>query len=166
MTEKNLVVDGIEINYQGFFDLNGLLKTIDKYSSEKGYSKEEKRRSEKVTPSGKEFSIELRHTKKKSDFEILMIKMRMNITNIKDAEVIREGIKTRLQKGNVNIIFDAWIISEYETRWEQKPWYYFLRSIYERSIKVIFTGKLEGEVSNDCHHIYDNIKAHLNLYKT
>ena len=66
MSEKKLVIDGLELHYEGLFDLNNMLNAIDKYAAERGYSKGEKRRQEKVTPSGKEFNIELRPTKVKT----------------------------------------------------------------------------------------------------
>ena len=67
MTEKNLIVDGLELHYKGLFDLQRLLKEIDRYSSERGYTKGEKRREEKITTSGKEFSMELRHIKRSEE---------------------------------------------------------------------------------------------------
>ena len=47
MVEKTLVIDGLELNYKGLFDVNGLLKKIDKNIGARGYSKGEKRREEK-----------------------------------------------------------------------------------------------------------------------
>ena len=39
MAEKKIVVDGLELHYDGIFNLDALLKTIDKYASERGYGK-------------------------------------------------------------------------------------------------------------------------------
>ena len=46
MVEQKHLVDGLELHYEGLFDLNDLLKTIDKYTAERGYTKAEKRRQE------------------------------------------------------------------------------------------------------------------------
>ena len=49
MTTKRLVVDGLELNYDGMFSLKSLLDNIDKSLSSRGYAKNEKRRTEKVS---------------------------------------------------------------------------------------------------------------------
>ena len=165
MSEKNLVIDGLELNYEGLFDLNELLKALDKYTAERGYEKAEKRRQEKVTPSGKEFSIELRPIKIKTEYYSLMIKIRMNITNLRDVEVLKNKTRTRLNHGSISMIFDAWAISDYMYRWEQKPFYYFLRVLVDKFVYKFHSGKFHGELVDDTHYIYDNIKAHLNLHR-
>lgn len=165
MSEKQLVVDGLELKYSGIFDMNELLQTIDKYTGKRGYAKGEKRREEKVAPSGKEFSMELRHTKKKTDYFQLMIKMRLSITNLKDVEVVKDNIKKKMQQGNVLIIFDAWTTTDMEWRWEQKPLFIFFREIFERLIYKFHKDRYYNELSDDCHFVYENVKAHLNLFK-
>lgn len=165
MTEKRLVVDGLEIDYKGLFDLNGLLKEIDKVSAERGYAKNEKRRIEKVLPEGKEFSMELRPTKKKAEYFALMLKIRMNITNMKDVEVLRDNVPTRLNEGEIHIIFDAWTTTSYEWRWEQKPLFYFLRNMFDRFVYKFHTDRYLDELSDDCHFVHNNVKAYLNLHQ-
>lgn len=163
MTEKRLVVDGLELEYQGLFDLDALLKEIDKTTAEKGYSKSEKRRLEIARPEGKEFSIELRPSKSKSEYFILMLKIKVHITNIKEVEVLRGNKRTRMQEGKVSILFDAWTTTWYEFRWEQKPLFYFLRNLVDRFIYQFHTDANLGELSDDCHYVYNQVKAHLNL---
>ena len=165
MLEKKIVIDGLELHYEGLFDLNELLKAIDKYAKERGYAKAEKRRQEIVTPSGKEFSMELRPTKVKTEYYALMIKIRMNITNLKEVEVLKNKVKTKLNKGNVNMVFDAWALTDYRKRWEQKPLYYFLRALVDKFIWHFHFDKFHGELIEDTHFLHTNIKAHLNLHR-
>lgn len=165
MAEKQLVLDGVEVNYEGIFDVDQLLKSIDRYSSEKGYAKSEKERKEKVTASGRELYMELRHTKAKTPYFVLMIKMRLHVTNLKDIDVEVDGRKEKLNKGKVNIIFDGWTTSDFGERWTQKPFYYFLISLYERVGHKIKMDKYYGELISDCHYVRDNLKAFLDLHK-
>ena len=106
MAEKNLILDGLQMHYEGIFSVDELFKTIDKYASEKGYSKVEKRRKEIITPNGKELSIELRPTKTKTEYLKLMIKIRIKIINLKDVIVIRDKRKEKLNQGNITMILD------------------------------------------------------------
>lgn len=163
MTEKKLVIDGLQLKYDGLFDLNKLLKEIDKRTSERGYTKAEKRRHEKVKPESKEFSIELRPSKIKTENDGLMIKIKMTITNLKEVEVLRDKVKTKLNKGNILMIFDAWKLSIHEKRWEHKPGFYFLRTLVDRFI-YHFRDEFEDELVEDTHYIHKEIKAHLQLH--
>ncbi len=165
MSEKKLFLDGIELNYEGTFDLMELLKTIDGLIKQRGYTKGEKRREELVREGGKEFGIELRPIKKKTDFFLLMIKMRMHITGITDVEVEKDDMKTMMNKGKISILFDSWTTADYEFRWEQKPLFYFLRNLFERTIYKFHTDRYAGELIEDTRFIMNNIRAFLNLGK-
>ena len=165
MSEKRLVIDGLEIAYTGLFDIDGLLRTIDKVSSQLGYIKQEKRREELVRETGKEFYMELRPVKVKTDYFVLMIKIRMEMTGIKDVEVVKDNINTRLQEGKVNVLIDGWTTTDYEFRWEQKPLFYFLRNLFERFIYKFHVDRFTEELASDCHVIRDEIKAFLELHR-
>ena len=165
MSEKRLVIDGLELHYEGLFDLNELLKAIDKFTAERGYAKAEKRRHETVTPSGKEFSMELRPFKVKTEYYTLLIKIRMNITGLKEVEVLEDSAKTKLNHGNISMIFDAWAVTDMKWRWGQKPIYYFFVILVDKFIYKFFSEKYHGELIEDTYYIYDNIKSHLNLHR-
>jgi len=165
MAEKNLVIDGLELHYEGLFDLDTLLKVIDQYTAERGYTKSEKRRQEIVTPSGKEFSIELRPTKIKAEYYAIMIKIRINITNLKEVEVLRNNVKTKLNEGHISIIFDAWTKTDFKQRWEQKPLFYFLRTLVDKYIYRFYSEKYYDELIEDTHFVHTNVKAHLQLHR-
>ncbi len=165
MAEKDLVIDGLELNYKGLFEVKGLLKEMDHSIGARGYVKEEKKREERVSASGKEFSIELRPVKVKTQYYSLMIKMRVDVTGLRDVEVVKDGRKEKMNQGNVHIIFDAWTTTDYENRWEQTPWYFFLRTLFEKGIYKYHTNKYHDELSADAHFIYDNVKAYLELHK-
>jgi hypothetical protein len=165
MPEKKLVIDGMELHYEGVFDLHGLLRAIDKYAEERGYSKREKRRQEIVTPSGKEFSIELRPAKVKTEYYTLMIKIRINITNMEEVSVMKGKAKKKMHKGNVDMLFDAWAITDYRRRWQQKPYYFFLRALVDRFVWHFHFDKFQGELVDDTNFLHKNIKAYLNLHR-
>jgi hypothetical protein len=166
MTEKNLVIDGLELDYEGIFNMHDFLDKIDELAAKRGYAKSEKRREEHVYPSGKSFSIELKPTKVKNPDLWLTIKMRINIKDVKDTIVKREKRKVRLQKGKIHIIFDAWVFSTIEFKWEA-PWYTFFRKVFQKAFSLthIISAPETGEVSADCHYVYDNLRAFLNLYR-
>ena len=165
MVEKNLVIDGLELKYKGLFNLRNLLDKIDELMAEKGYSKSEKRRTESVRPTAKEFSIELRPVKKKEEYFDLMIKTIIKITNLEEVEVIVDEVKKKMHKGEIDITFFAFALTDLKARWEQTPWYYFLRAMFERIFFKVHYDRHIKELMDDTHFIYNNIKAHLNLQR-
>ena len=165
MSEKKLYLDGLELTYEGLFDLRELLKTIDGLIKQKGYVKGEKRRAELVRAAGREFSIELRPVKKKTDYFVLMVKMRVSITDMTDVEVVKDDIRTIMNKGSINILFDAWTTTDYEFQWQQKPLFYFFRNLFERVIYKFHVDRYADELMDDTHFLYNNIKAFLNMGK-
>jgi len=165
MSEKKLYLDGLELNYEGLFNLNSFLKAIDGLIKQRGYVKGEKRREEIIKSTGREFSIELRPVKKKTDYFVLMVKMRIYITDMTDVEVVKDDVRTIMNKGKVYIIFDAWTTTDYEFQWQQKPLFYFLRNLFERVIYKFHTDRYSDELVDDTHFMYNNIKAFFNLGK-
>lgn len=163
MSEKRLIIDELELEYRGLFDINGLLNTIDDNTAMRGYSKSEKRRFEVIKNDAKEFSIELRPTKRKTEYYALMIKIRLAVCNIKDIMVKKDKVEQKMHQGDIKIIFDAWTTTDFEGRWEQKPGFYFLRTLFEKGIYKFHTDKYLDELIDDTHYIYNNVKAYLNL---
>jgi len=165
MSEKRLLIDELELNYNGLFDLQDMLKAIDGMIADRGYAKNEKERTEKVSQTGKEFFMELRPVKRKTAFYVLMVKLRVYINNLKDVEVLKDDKKIVLNEGEIRVLFDAWTTTDYEFRWEQKPVYYFLRNLFERFVYKVHTDKYHDEVIDDTHFIHRNLKAYLNMHR-
>jgi len=165
MAEKRLIIDAIELKYHGLFDLPNLLTEIDKISKARGYSRNEKSREERVTPSGKEFVMEIRPVKKKSAFYALMVKLRVNIHSMKDVEVEQDGRKVVRNEGEISIIFDGWTTTDYKWRRESSPVFYYLRNMFERVIGKVHTDIYIDELVDDTHFFHKNIKAYLNMHR-
>jgi hypothetical protein len=155
--EKNLVVNNKEIIYKGPFKADELFSTINKALESKGYIKNEKKSEDLVTPEGRALILELRPYKEVTNYITLMLKIRVTLDNVTE----EEGI----QNGDVNVIFDAWSITDYEHRWGMKPWVYFLKGIIN---KFIYQFPLEtgfvSEVMSDTAYVYAQVKKLLKSY--
>lgn len=164
MAEKNILVDGIEVNYEGLFDLQGLLRKFDELIKEKGYAKVEKERSQRVTPNGKEFFIELRPGKVPHPYHMIFMKIKMYCTEIEEVDAKIAGKPKRLEKGKVTILMDAWEMTDYENRWEQTPWYTVWSQVVDK-IFYKYMNRFQGPVIGDVHYIRDNLQAYLDLHR-
>ena len=143
-----------------------LFEIVDQALKDKGYTKQEKRSEETVSELGKNYFLELRPYKIKNNYINLMIKIKINITNLTETKQEFDNIKRLFQKGKVNIAFDSWILTDYENRWGMKPFVYFFKGMIN---KWVFQMKMEpgftGELIGDTAYIYGKIKTLLSKYR-
>jgi len=165
MAEKKLVIDQLRLNYEGLFDIPEMYKMIDGWFYEKGYDKYEKKNEEQVLPTGKEIIIDLRPWKKITDYAKNEIRIRIFMHHVKEIDIEKEGAKVTMHQGQIQMIFDGYLETDYENKWENKPIYFFLRTLFDKYIYKGYTSKFEDRLVNDVHDIHTRIKSFLNVYR-
>ncbi|MBD3354921.1 hypothetical protein GF361_02970 [Candidatus Woesearchaeota archaeon] len=165
MSEKKIVVNQLKLTYEGIFDLNGLYRAIDAWFYEKGYDKYEKKNYEQVLSTGKDIEIELLPWKKTTDYFKNILRVRMKFTNVKDIEIEKKGVKLNLHQGRIMMIFDAYLESDYENKWDAKPMFFFLRTIFDKYIFRSYFKKFERWCINDLYDLHGRIQKFLNMYR-
>ncbi|MEE9525210.1 MAG: hypothetical protein V3V78_01215 [Candidatus Woesearchaeota archaeon] len=165
MAEKKLVIDQLKLTFEGLFDLNGLYRSIDAWFYEKGYDKFEKKNYEQVLPTGKDIEIELMPWKKTTDYFKNILRIRMKFTNVKEIEVEKQGIKLKLQQGRVMMIFDAYLESDYEHKWDERPMFFFLRTLFDKYVFKGYFRKAEKWLVNDLYQLHGRIQQFLNIHR-
>ena len=163
--DKNLLINNRELKYKGIFRVDELFSTINRAIEGRDYVKREKKSEEVVTETGRKTYLELRPYKTINNYITLMIKIKLTLDNI--TEIIDEVKDERLvyQQGDVNISFDAWLLTDYNYRWGMKPWFYFVKSLVN---KFLYKNPIEagagGTLAADTAYIYAKIKTFLNSY--
>lgn len=165
MAERELIVDHLRVEYEGLFDATELYRLIDLFFRDKGYDKRDLKNIEKVRPEGKYVEIELMPWKKTTDYFKNEIKIRIIMQNLKEVEVEKDGRKIRLNQGKLNIVFDGYFTTDYEHRWEQKPSYFFIRTLFDKFFFSSYTDKYKGVLVHDTNTLITDIKTFLNLYR-
>lgn len=164
--EKNLIINNRELKYQGIFRPGELFAAINRALEDKAYVKREKKTEQLVTEHGKGVYVELRPYKMLTHYLTLMIKIKITLDDLEEVTAEGRGEKAVFQQGKVLILFDAWVLTDYERRWGMKPWFYFWKGLVN---KYIYTFPLEGgaggQVSGDTAYIYGKIKQLLHSYK-
>ena len=122
MSEKKIVVESQVINYEGLFNVRDLYMLIDSLTQQKGYDKVELLNSEQVFSSKKDMVILLDPYKKITDYAKLNLWIKIIMSDIQDVEIEKDGKKIKSNKGKVTIIMQGFLHTDYEHRWEQKPW--------------------------------------------
>lgn len=165
MSEREVLIDKMRLTYEGLFDVVELYKLIDRFLKEKGYDKRERHNSERVTATGKFIELEIEPWKKITDYVQNVIKLRIVLTDVKEVVIKKGNTKVKLNKGRARLVFDCYMETDYENRWEGKPMFFFLRTILDKYIFKPYTSGYRKNAMDDCNHLYNKIKAFFNLYK-
>lgn len=165
MAERLIVVDKERLQYEGLFDAKGLFDTMKDWAYDKGYFLVETRHGETTKPEGKYVDMDFAPFKKLTDYAKSVIKMKVQFQNCKDVVIERDGKKVTVQEGKVLITFDGILETDYEHRWETKPVFYVLRTIFEKYVFTPFMSGFERGIREDVMVLKNNLKAFLNLSK-
>jgi len=165
MAEREVVVDHARLSYEGLFSVPELYKLIDNWIRERGYDKLEKKNIEKVTPSGKYIEIEILPWKKITDYAKNVLRLRITMMDVKEVELEKDGKKIKLNQGKIIILSDAYLETDYEHRWEGKPIFFFLRTIFDKYFFKPYTQSYRENVLKDYNDLISQIKSFLNLYR-
>ncbi|MEM0230873.1 MAG: hypothetical protein QXW00_03830 [Candidatus Woesearchaeota archaeon] len=165
MSEQMPVVQGRVIKYSGLFSFNELYRIINEWLKEKGYDRREIKNEEHVKQSGKFIDIDMMPFKKMSDYAKSVIRLQIIIRDLKDVEVEIDGHKALLNQGEMEVKVDSYLETDYEGRWEQTPFYFFMRTVYDKFFYKNYTQHFENIVSSDTADIEATIKSFLNMYR-
>jgi hypothetical protein len=165
MAERKIIVDHMTIRYSGLFNATELYKLIDFWLMEKGYTKHELEANERVNEDHKEFDILKEPYFKISDYAKYVLRIEIIGKNIIDVDVQKGNHKVRLQQGNITFMVTGYLETDYEDRWQGKPWYYFLRGVFDKVIWRNHTWKYESGLVEHCNHLTSQVRAFFNLYR-
>ena len=166
MVENNLIINHKKITYHGIFRTDELFSVLNRALQDKEYTRREKKSEELVTPAGRLLQMELRPFKSVSQYMTLMIKIHVTLDNVTETTKEISGVTQKFQQGDLLIAFDAWSLTDYESRWGTKPLTYFLKGIIH---KYIYKFPLEEgylrQVVSDTVYIYTQVKNLLQSYE-
>lgn len=166
MVERHLVIDDKRIKYEGVFDAKGLFDVITSWASDKGYWVVEKSHVESLKNDGKFIEFNLNPVfKKVTDYAKFVFKLKIQLSDIKDVVVEQDHRKVKLQDGKVNIRIDANLETDYEGKWENKPFLYFLRTVFEKYVFGSSLARFDSQIREDGSVLETNLKSFLNLGK-
>jgi hypothetical protein len=165
MVERNTLVDEESLQYDGLFNVREIYLLIDDFLKLKGYDKFEPLNEESVYPDGKEIHIKLEPKKWHSDYIRKVLKIDIMLHNVKEVETEIDGLKVKLNQGNIMVLFSAFLETDYEGRFEQRPFYYFMRTIFDKFIYKSYTRSFEGETVSDLNELRQKMGSYLNLYR-
>lgn len=165
MAERSTVVDGEKIVYKGLFDIRELYNIIDAFFWQKGFDKRVRVNEEQVSQDSKFIHVVLQPWKRVSEYVKHEIKVDIAVHHGK--EEIREidGVKKKLTNGVVELVFWGYLVTDYEGRWEQRPEYFFLRTVMDKWVYKLQHQSSAGMLKNDVRLLKGEMEGYLNLHR-
>jgi hypothetical protein len=155
---------GMQVNYQGIFNLGDLLAMIDGFFKKKGYVKKIESHGESVTEKGRSINLRLRPFKQIKANK-LEVQVWVNITELTDLNKKIDGIPVSLNKGKVNISIDCFVLYNMRGQWEARAEYTFIRTLFDKFLFRSKSKDYEGMVKSDAVELKNEIASFLNLNK-
>lgn len=165
MPERRIVVDELHLDYEGLFDARELFRLIENFFFERKYDKREIKNIERVSATGKDIEIVLMPWRTISDYAKYEIKLRIWIKGMKEVEVKKDDMKLKLNQGKISMIIDAYLTTDVEGHWEGKPFFFFLRTIFDKYIFRLYISKWENGLIQHVKELHSEIKSFLNLQR-
>ena len=165
MVERRIIVDAMKLGYKGLFDVTELYKLVDAYYRERGYTKHELRNYEFVSAGGKHIEIVKEPYRKITDYAKYVVRCTLVLSEVKEVVIEKDGHKVKMNQGSADVQIDGFLELDYEHRWEKKPFFYFLRAIFDQFVFKVHTERYEAGLVEECSELQGQIKAFLNLYR-
>jgi hypothetical protein len=165
MVERNLIIDHLKFSYEGLFNTAELYSVISSFFFEKGWDWYEKMNQEMITPEGKQIKLVFEPWKNISDYYQIAVKVKVNLTDIKDVEVDLNGKSLKVDQGTIKITFDGYVVSDRKNKWTNKPFTWFLSIIFEKYFFTEHYKRAEDWIKSDVEDLHQQIKTYLNSFK-
>ena len=165
MPEIYTIERGKILTYSGLIDAKGLYTVIQKLFKQHSFDWNENKNIEHVYKDHKQLEMDLRPYKKISDYVMVEIKILITATDLTPIEIDIKGLKKKLYKGKLNIVFKAYLITDYESAWETKPFYYLVRMIVDKFIYKGYIHRAKNELGEIVTEVYDEIRSFLNMHR-
>ena len=162
MAEKDKIATE-KVKHDGMFDFKEVYRFIYAQATDLEYEIEEKVYSEKNGAKGKEIELHWIAKRKISDYFRFVIKVDWLILGMTDVDVVKEGVKLKMNKGSLEIKFIVYLEKDYEERWPTTAFLKFLRGVYDN---YVIRGRIldyEYKLTEEMNQIAEQLKAFLVL---
>jgi hypothetical protein len=163
MAEKD-TLSGAKVKHKGIFSFKDAYAFLHGWLINEGYDINEKTYKENIGAGGvKEIEIEWDAMRKITDYFRFHIKVKFHIIGMTDVEVEVDGKKQKMNKGTFEMRAKAVLEKDWESRWENKAFFKFLRTLYDRYLVPARIDKYEGKLLSEHDEFMTQAKSFLSL---
>jgi hypothetical protein len=161
MVEKDKLFT-TKVKHKGVFDFKNFYQVIYQWLKDEGYEVAELSYKEVVT-GVKEIRVNWEATDKKSDYFRFKMPIEFHLLGITDTEVEINGIKQKLQKGQIAFKVDCILEKDYQNQWESNSFIKYLRKIYDEFLIFSRIDRLERKLLGDADDLVAYSKSFFGL---
>jgi len=165
MSERHLALDHLKFGYEGLFNAGEVFAIISTFFYEKGYDWNERVNEEIITPNGKQMHIIVTPWKNVSDYYKIIVKITLNVIDLKEVEVEQHGQPLKLGQGVIRMTTDAYVVSDRKDKWAESTLKWLFMVITEKYFFRDHLAKFETWVKSDVEDLMHKIKTYLNTCK-
>ena len=164
MPQRDIIASGIKIKQRSVFNLDELYKIMWRWFELYGYDMQELEYRDSLEGGSKHLEIKWRSTKRIDDYIEFAIYTNFLILGLEKVEIEQDGVKTKADKGEVEMNFTAALNKDPEDKWEG-GYNRFLRDVYDKYVIKNRIDSLSGELYEELYKLLDEVKAFLNLHR-
>lgn len=157
ITDK--VVKGVEVTYEGVFDLHDFLDSLKKWFKSKGYDVTEKLYESKAKATLKSIKIKWECDRKPTDYDKYIIKLGIDCSDLNEGEVD----KVKVVEGKVKVSVEAEHEKDYDEKWRGKPTLNFFRAIYDKFVIEEKENAIAKNLKKDTDSLVSEVKNYFNI---
>ena len=162
MAQKDFIVKGSKIEYEGLFCFDDLYKHIKTWFTRRGYCMRESEYKE-VKADTRNIKISVDAIKEVSDYISFLVELSIKLENLK--EVKKKGDKKIWHQGKLIISFNALTLKDFENQWSKNAFTIFIRETYDKFVIGSKLKQFEKELEEDIYKFTNEIKSFLKLLK-
>ena len=162
--EKELYVDHLVIEHEGFFSYTELQKVINDWLKSKNYFKEVVRSKEKVTEKGRNTVTEYIFQRSVGLKHKVMIVMELATNDMIDVDMEVDGKMRTINEGEVEVVLNGFLSSSLKASWETKAYAAFIRGIIDKYIYKLDRPERVEAVVGDTKDLAFKIRGFLKSY--
>lgn len=155
MAEVDYVFKDLKVSQESTFDMQQLYKLGRSWFNQHGYDFYEKEYISSQKEDTKNASIKWESEKKVDDYVRFHIEARIKFKDLREVQ----GKKRMMNSGQVSVTVEAYIMKDYESRWENGFMSKFVRGLYDTFI-------IRGKLDKDKHRLDREAKEFFNEVRT
>lgn len=159
--KNNIVKD--QIGKDGYFNYFQLYNLIMNWFNDRGYDVFEKKYAEKLKDEGKKIDTKWQCYRPITDYFKFEFVIKFDITGMSDVTIERDGKKEKTNKGDLKFNIEANLMKDYEARWENKPFWKFLRGVYDNYVLRTTNDEYADKLLNEATELINEVKAFLEI---
>jgi len=151
--EKEIYVDKMVVKYSGYFDYNELQELVSEWCRQKKYYRMIQSHKEKLTKTGRSIGLGYHLNKQFTHIHVSVLNVDVNISNMITEIKEIDGQKRRVNKADIEIEFNGFLMTHLRNRWETKANIAFIRGVIDKYVYKLTRSKYPGTVVADANNL-------------